>query len=415
MPLQSAADLFDDIVEIRLGDESMRIIKSYSIRQSVLNPPSSFQIEVGHGDALAELIKKFPPNTPFQMFVTPQKGGARVPVIAGFTDGYTTSGPPSTLRLQGRDPIGKLFDTYVLSDKNFSEKTFIDLTRQAIEAVGLDPTILIPGSDFEAVNRKAVSGVKVVRVRKVSIETIEETGEIEETFTFKKKTVLQTIKAQLGMRWWDFLKKQYERAGIFLWSGGDGSLIIDAPNPDWEPTYKIVRRRPKQEPQDPSGLVSVTSGSFRNLTVQRYTKAIVNGRAGGGKGGRGKVKGEFVDDEMAELLGGEDIKPIVIKDNEAKSKRQAEFKARRMIAEFNRRAFQVKYTVPGHSTPSAKDGRIRAIWTPNQVVSVDDEEFGIKEDMWISDVEFARAPRTHANLTLMRRKDLVFAREEQFS
>jgi prophage tail gpP-like protein len=85
-----------------------------------------------------------------------------------------------------------------------------------------------------------------------------------------------------------------------------------------------------------------------------------------------------------------------------------------MIAEANRRGYQVKYTVPGHSTPSAKDGRVRAIWTPNQVVSVDDEEFGIKEDMWISDVEFARNPQTETNLVLMRRKDLVFAREEQF-
>jgi prophage tail gpP-like protein len=93
---------------------------------------------------------------------------------------------------------------------------------------------------------------------------------------------------------------------------------------------------------------------------------------------------------------------------------QAEFLARKMIADQRREGWSLSYTVTGHTVP-ALNGRTasdRAVWCVDSCVEVDDNEYGIAETLWISDVTLRRdGSGTYTDLTFCRLTDLVFAPE----
>ncbi len=101
---------------------------------------------------------------------------------------------------------------------------------------------------------------------------------------------------------------------------------------------------------------------------------------------------------------------LVLRDKTCTNAAQAEFLAHRHIADANRQGFVLEYQMRGHTAVSLVDGS-RAVWAPDTIVEVDDEEFGISGLFWVESVTFRRPPST-TTLVLMRPGDLVFGGDD---
>lgn len=390
--------LFEDKVELHLNGETLLVSQSYEIKSSLVVQPSAFSLRLGHGGTAKELIFKYPPGTPFQLTINGN------PLFSGFTDGFSTddSGGATEVTLNGRDVTAVLHDTYILKETSFSESSFLKLTERALLNTSLQKFVI---SSSDVANIKAITGVDVRVIQElVPIDEIATLPPDAPTVRESKRSVKRSLKCEAGQTWYQFLKDQYDRAGLFLWGSGNGEFVLGVPNANQEPTYRIIRERGRTV----DGVtVKSHSGSVSNM--RRYTKAIVYGRGGGRNFGRTKIVGEFVDEGMSKLLGGPDKKPIVEHDNTIKTVKQAQFRARRIIAEANRDGWSLSYKVAGHSVMSLLGKR--AVWARNTMVDVQDDELGINRPLFLESVTYRRNPQTETELTFMRPEDLVFAAE----
>src|SRR5262249_54808500 len=155
------------------------------------------------------------------------------------------------------------------------------------------------------------------------------------------------------------VKRILDRAGLFLWATARGDFVLSAPNAKQKPSYRIVRQRGNDR-----NAVNVTNARHKNETTGRFSEALIFARGGGRKFGRQNTAGQFVDDEMVTFGYN---RPLVFKDANVTNPEQAEFYARRKLAEARRAGWQLVYTVAGHTTPSLNGGQ-RAVWAPDTVV-----------------------------------------------
>lgn len=389
-----------DRVRLVLDGEEVAIYGSYQVKASVFQQPAAFSLHLGWSKVARELVEKYPEHTPFELYVGDRK------VQVGWTDGIEPSSDKngSDIQIEGRDSLAPVFDGYITAERSFANKSYLELTLEALDAVGLGDRTVIAGNEA---NRKAISGGRIRETGGGTAQlfnVITET-QYEVTFGSTKKIVLHTLKAKLGTRWFEFLQTELKKVGLFLWAGVDGSFILARPTADQSPVARLVRRRGTTR-----DVSNVLHARWRRNIVSRYTKAVVYGRGGGGKFGRRKLKGEYVDPDMAAILGGEDVKQIVYHEENVVSVKAANFVARRKIAETNRASVTLEYKVSGHTTRGL-NGEERVVWTPDTVIDVDDDEFGIKGPYYLSDVSYDRSPQTTTTLTLMRPQDLVFGED----
>lgn len=406
--------LYEDRVELTLAGDTLAITESYEVRAGIVNQPAGFGLRLGHGGVLRELLASYPPNTPFALTVNGNQ------VQSGNTDGFAAGEATGAgqITFEGRDALALLVDSYVAAEKSFSGLTYRDLVIDVFKEIGI--TIQPTGGDqhpqlfsSNEANRRRMAGKEIVQVTPPAVTKDEFTidNDIEVTLfrdpvAGTSKSIYKTVKIQIGTKWYEWLKQQLDRAGLFLWATATGDFILSAPNAAQDPAYRIIKQRRGER-----GVGNVVRYQYRNNIVQRYTKTVVYGRGGGRSVGRGKVRGEFVDQEMVDILGGEDRKVRTWHDHNVKTIKQAEHMARRMTAEANRDAWQLIYTVAGHSTQT-QNGR-RAVWVPDTVVEVDDRELGIAGNFYLETVTMNRQPDTTTTLRLMRPQDLVFATEDE--
>lgn len=399
----------EEVVRLLLDGVEAPIALDYEVHAGVLEIPAAFSMTIGHAGLTAELAHRFPPYTPFELRV----GDTTVQV--GDTDGLALAGSAgSAIRISGRDPTKWLVDTQIRAERTFAEKTFFQLTELALLEVGLDTSVIALDN---IANRKAITGVQRIEELGPTTTTGAETDAGTAGGTAQQRTVYRTIKAEIGTTWWDFLAAQYRRAGLFLWSDVAGSFVLSRPKPT-SPIYRIARRRTGQN--GPGDVTVVGMPDWSHDTTKRYSECEVIGRAGGGKGGRGRVSARHFDADMVALLnadpadradGGKRQKPLIIKDDKVRTKEQAAFLARRKVAESRRNGWKLSYTVAGHTAPSLRGGG-RAIWQPDTCVEVIDDELGIEGPMYVESVVYRRTPETTTTVNLLRVEDLVFAEED---
>lgn len=394
--------LDDEVVRLKLGGDEVPLAIDYSVDAGVMEVPAQFEMTLGHSGLVAELASRYPPYTPFELWV----GDIKVQV--GETDSYTP-GEGSSISLSGRDMLKWLVDSQIRSERTFAEKTFFQLTQIALTEVGLD-NVLIGTSNL--VNRKAITGAAFIQEHGDTSE--EGLAQVEKT-AGKKKTY-KTLKCEIGNTWFDFLSEQYRRAGLFLWSDVNGNLVLTRPTGTQSAVARLLRRRSSEV-----GEVTVLgSPSFTHDVQHRYSVCEVHGRGGGGKDGHGKVIASHYDEEMIALLnpnpadranGGKREKPLIIRDEKVRTVEQAKFLARRKIAESRRHGWRLTYRVAGHTVEALKGGG-RIVWQPDTVVEVIDDELGIEGPMYVESVRYTRNPQTVTELHLLRIEDLVFAEED---
>ncbi|WP_394847406.1 hypothetical protein LZC95_08065 [Pendulispora brunnea] len=397
----------DDRVRLELGGQEIVVAESYEVRAGILSQPAAFSIRLGHGSVIAQLIKRYPPKTPFKLYI------GDVQQQTGETDGFRAEGTSGAtqLTIRGRDSLAPLHDSYVENEKSYLDSTFSELVRSALRDVGLDPARLQTSARADRSIRAGVPIKELSEPRTVDQIALSPEGG---TAPAGQTNFAASIQTKLGERWYDFVRRYLDRGGLFLWSGVDGGYILSQPNAHQKPVYRIIRRRGQHD----NG-VNVTYAEYANETTHRHSTVVVYGRGGGRKYGRTKAKGAFVDDEMfngfrqhAEAAGGPDEtgyrRAIVLRDNNVGTVGQAEFLALRKLAEERRAGWSVVYKLAGHTTPTIQGGG-RAVWTFDSIVEVDDDEFALHGTYYIESVEYARgSDGTTTTVRLMRPEDLIF-------
>lgn len=388
----------DDDVELRLGGDTLKIVENYEIRSAILTQPAGFALRLGHGGVLADLLSRYPNRTPFTLHVNGQQ------LQTGYTDAKASGGDEgSKVTLRGRDIMGALMSACAPADRSFSNLSYHRLVSDVLDAVGLREHLLI-GTD--AANRSAIAGKQIVETTPSELEVTKRANAeiVTDGKDNTRKSSERSITLKVGGKWFDFLKTQLDRAGLFLWASGEGAFILAVPTPFQKPAYQITRIQRGEQ-----GLGKVVDHDFEDNVENRFTKMVVNGRGGGRKHGRTKHQGIFVDPEMVEIFGGEDRKILTVHDSDVKDLRQANHYARRQMSELNREGYRLAYTLAGHSTIT-RDGT-RAIWTPNTVVEVNDRELNIEGNFWIEEVSMKGTPHRTTTVRLMRPSDMFFALE----
>lgn len=377
----------DDRVLLTLGGVELLIAESYTVRQSVFVQPATFSIRLGHAGVIGDLIRKFPPGTKYTLSI------GNVLQQSGVIDDIEASGDAngSSLTISGRDAIAKLVDGRIVDDTSFTNSTYSSLLRTvADEVFGRE----YPISFTNEQNRTIKVGAEVIQSDLPPDPEVTQTGVTKD----------RPMRAKNGEPWYKFLRDQYDRAGLFLFAGADGRLILTAPNASQAPCARIVRGK-----GEPLRTGQVKSFRFKNATSCRFSDVVIYSRTGGRKTGRTHTRGAYED---AEIMGYGISRPLVTHDHKSSSAGQAEAFARRKIAESRRAGRSLIYGVSGHTTIGA-NGRDRVVWAVDTVVDVDDQEIGVQGSYWIETVEMSRGPETNTLLTLMRPEDLVFGTDDR--
>jgi len=387
-----------DAVQVLIDGTPITIYEDYDVQMSVLQQPAAFTLRLGWSDVARDLLNLAAPGREFELRV---KG---VVIQSGRIDGRRLrSGESGTfVEVKGRDWMAALYDSFVKEERSFADATYEKLTRTVLDLCGLkEPRHGLLVSDLA--RTKAIAGFQTIKV--VNEETIKEI-ETGAAVTTQTKVVNKTLKAKLGERWYDWLQRQFKLKGLFLWCTGEGNFVLSEPEWDQEPAFTILRARGTDPGHEYSTVLDV---DWNDDTTHRHSRVTVHGRGGGGAAGRAKVKGVHDDADMLERG---IVKELVVHDEDCKTPEQCAFVARRTSAEERRAGWTLEYTLSGHTVPSIKGGG-DAIWGPNLVARVSDDEIPLDGTFWIERVGFSRKPHTTTNITLMRPGDLVFGSPEK--
>lgn len=410
MATKEELDGSHDTIGLKIDGYDIKIAESYEVKISILQQPSAFALRMGSNKTAADLLSIASPGSTFELSVI--TGGTPRVVQSGIID---SCGVPSAgftqVEVKGRDYLSVLFDSFVDEEQDFPQDNFLKLTRKVLDLVGLTEARGHRLHSINDTNRKLLTGVNVQTRNSVELAEELHTGSLAGTGDL----VYKTMKAKLGTRYYDFLQQQYKLAGLFLWASPDKTFVLARPRADQDASYNLYRGRPGNSAQ----ATNILDCRFHNDTSMRHTSVTVYGRSGGGKNGAVICQGVFPDDEMYNnytLVNGYN-KNLVVHDQDVKDQAECEYVARRMICEERRAGWQLEYTVAGHQVPSSKSATGVAIWGPDTVIRVDDEEIhngsnpslNFKKNFYLEAVTYSSNPQKTTKLTLMRPEDLLFA------
>ncbi len=421
----------DDRVELRIADAgTTHLAESYEVRQSFFtSSPNVFVVKLGTAEAPAKLIAAAKPRTKLELFV----GG--VLQQTGWSDGpeaTADAGAGTSVMIHGRDKMAELHDAHIQADKSFSNMSYGDLTEAVLNAA-LGQTnydIILQGGNRQ--NRMAVTGGSAALTSatpKAALTpgggpTIVAPDDVKPALTNPQG---RTLRAKFSGKWWEFLKHELDRAGLFLLCGASGEFILCAPNVTQRPLFRLQRA-----PNLTRKSTSIEKASYKNVATKRYTVYEIHGRKGSGGATLGvaippdapddvkaaliasaasaagqRTSTSYVDQEMVDW-GFPLTRVWSHKDPKLTSPAQAAYLARFHCAHDRRENWQLTYTVTGHTWPAINGGE-RLTWAVDTMVEVDDQEFGLRGNFWIESVNFKRdGGGTTTELHLMRPEDLVF-------
>ena len=397
-----------DTIGLKLGGVDIKIAESYEVKVSILQQPSAFSIRLGSDGTAADLLAMAAPGTPYELSII--TGGTPRVISSGLVDSRgVPSGQFTQVEIRGRDYLSVLFDSYVTEEQSFPQKTFYALIREIMDIVGLTNDKGHFLQMVNDINRQLLTGVHT------SARSVSQLADALNTGSFAGTggLVYRTMKAQLGSRYYDFVQQQLKLVGLFLWASPDKTFVLARPQANQPASFNLFRARSGTQ-----GATNIIDCRFNDDTAMRHTQALVFGRAGGGRKGATICAGAFVDNEMLNYADNAGyVKQIAVHDADVKTQDECIYVARRILSDERRAGWQLEYTVAGHQVPSANSVTGKAVWGPDTVVRVDDNELHVdgddslnfKRDLYLEAVTYSSNPQKTTKLTLMRPGDLLFA------
>lgn len=431
-------DRFDELGEgdrmvLRVAGDDIRLAENYEVSIALIQQPAAFHFRLGWGQTARQILERYGPGDRFELFLNRSRTGEDLVLLqTGAIDDVEQSidSDGSSVTMRGRDLMQFLLDDEMERETTYSEITYADLTKRMLREVGLPSRAEALKFSNEA-NRKAVSGFSVNQKRpprsteELQIATeqgvvaaAEQGGEgqgsagaaiaaavaaARQRRGVAAKRSYKTIKCEAGESRLAFLQRQYRLAGLFLWCSGNGDFILSEPNPETAPVVTLDISTGKSRLE-----TNVLSANYKVGFGSRHTRCVVWGRAGSGKGGRTRVRGEYIDTASEEELGF--IKRKVVTDDDVRTLADATYVARRTIAEQRRSSRKLEIKVSGHTFPVAGDDDAFGIWAPDTEVNITSDTLYLTPRPWyLESIRFSRDGGTTTTLELMRNEDLVFA------
>lgn len=385
----------NDRVTIELGlapNNTIVICTFYEITRGIFDPPNEFSIRLGSGDVVRKLIQQYPKGSPFRLKV----GGQTQ--FTGYTDGFEgdDNGHATELSFTGRDILAAIHDTEIEKEESFNADTHRALCEKAIARVNLlkpfeadRPSII--GSN--AASRVQNTGQNIIAAEDSSeAQLLQIAGSAGDAYTVLRTHVGETLL--------NLLKRHLDAVGLFPWAAASGDIVVGVPNSKQPPLYKLVRRR------GGAPTSNVIGARLRDSNKQRYSEVVIVGKTTGHKYSKSTLKGTYTDDEV---INSGVTKIRVLRNMDVTSIAHAEHLAKKELAACRRAGFFFEYTVAGHSAPSLlTNGKTRAVFAPDTVVAVDDDEYGLHGNFWIESVVYRRQPHTTTTIRMLSPDTLIF-------
>lgn len=397
-----------DYVSLTLDGEEITLWQSYEIKISVLTQPAAFSLQTGNGELARKLLEKFHPGMDFGLSIAGRR------IQSGILEGIEVpKGGATVVRLSGRDYLSKLLRCHIETAKSFYRPTYYELTRAAMDDVGITNKLVAGnGANLKAISKPIGTTTAKLAVSPFDPEKVDDLSEQQQEILSRQtgvalqgggKTTFQAIRAKISGNWYDWLQKQYKPAGLFLWCAGNGDFVLSTLNTDAAPSYRFVRQRGLDR-----NAVNVLDHQWKNRADERHARYVVYGRSGVGPGGRHRITGEWVDVEMA-AWGFNDV--FVEENKKIRSKKEAQYLARRRCAENRRAGKQLSYTVRGHLIPTRISEDEVSVIYPDMTADVQDDELGVYGTKYIESVTYSRTPETTTTAELIDPQDLAFIAE----
>jgi prophage tail gpP-like protein len=373
-----------DVVKLVLGtSQEVHIAERYQVTSGIFTQPSAFTIELGSSDVVGDLLDAYPPNTPFKLYVNDALQ------FEGRTDkpGAKGNDKRSTFTLSGRDNLKDVHDSCIETEQDLQDKTPIEIVKLALDATGTPYTTI---DQDNAASRKTRAGVPIITLSQKAISPP------------VRRRRARHLKA--GETWFQAIRKDLKHSGLFLWSAPGQRFVLSAPDPNQKTLGTLYRKRQR----DGTYAGNCETYDFENDTTHRYARYRVFGSIH--FNGPGFAEGSFTDPEMVKW-GFKKVRTL--HDVDVTSPEEAQFFARRILAESRRAGFRLVYEVTGH-TFTTNDGRSRAVWTPDTMIDVDDDELHIHQPMWVEEVLFEQNGQsgTRTFVRLLWPDALVFGGED---
>lgn len=413
------------------GQKHTRFVR-YHFSRGVFEQPASFSFTIGSGDLARELLRKYRPLMKVELRLEGNEGNRQsTKLFTGVIEDISSnnSGGATEVTLQGRDMLYRLVKNYVVDEKSFGQATYAELTKEVLKRAGYPETqVLVYGNEDNRV-ASLRAGVSLKKPSKRNKIELEQTNLVSASGA---KVAYEKVVGQIGESHFDFLMSQLKKAGLYVMCGADGQIILMIPDNQLSPSYALRRWRgiKKNEPG------TILTHDYQNRTSQRHAQAICYGKGRPDKDGQRQGAGNQVSTEMTKLGFDADTDCFVMHNDDAKTLRDREYFARRHMAEETRRNRTLKYTTPGHLVMGLDTGGRYVPWTPDTVVTVNDDELcwpdvtgdkqrfygtetwqdaaGIQEDCYIERVDFDMDARngTTSTLTVLRWNDLLWFSED---
>jgi prophage tail gpP-like protein len=312
-----------DKISLLIGGKKVENFKSYSIEADLYTADDAFSLELSNPGT------KISAGARCELYVNDRL------VLTGIADMVDKGGDKSgtTLRLEGRDLMGLLVDSYC--------EEFIDLQGMTLKALTERLMKTVP-----YINRKAVQY---------------QSGTLKRIDTARNHT-----KIEPGQTVFDVLKTYALSRGLMFFALENGTFVFGRPKTGGAPLYHLIRR--KSDPRENN----IESGNLSDNIARRYSKIVVTGQQQG-----------------ADDIAPEDINtpPTTVTDptfpfykpyyetdqNDALSPMRH---ARMRLEQMKFEGFQLKYTVPFHSQNGEP-------WRINEICHVIDEDLDVDGDYLI--------------------------------
>jgi len=385
-----------DVVTLRVDGKDVLAAEQYDIRINMFTIPAQFSLTLGSTGAVSDLIQATPPNAPFELMIDD------IVQFRGRIDGHASRGSGTdgaTLTVHGRDRLAPLHDAFIEDEKSLTDVTYVELVQTALNKAMPNEKPQL-GFDNNA-NRQAVSGASKRTSGKNAAARV---TQIAGAGGPDQSAGQNTIQCRIGSRWYDgLIKTELDRGGLTIQCLADGTFLLSSPDTSQASSYRLLRKFENPE------ITDILTHDFVHDTSTRFSKIVVHFRSGGGDQPRTRAFGQADDFEIGKVL--EITRPCVIQDHKCKSLVQADYLARRKLAESRRNGWSLTYTVAGHTTIGITGDRM--VWAIDTIVDVDDDVLNISDKFYVEGVRFIGAPEKRTELHLMRLEDLLFGDPEQ--
>lgn len=402
----------DDRVHLEINGQRLPNCVQYSVKRSILTQPSSFSLVLGAGrpnvDAFTagELLRLAQPRTAFTMMI-----GSTTIMSGLIEDRDVADNNGTTVTVSGRDWMIPLVKEYIHYEVDFGQPTYFELVRKVLDICGLKDRKLY--ADNEA-NRKTSS--RSVKAKAQPMADLVESFPTNTQLNANSKVNVQRIVGKVGGTWFDFIRKQLKKSGLYLWATADGNFVLSRPTGTLDPQYKVIYKRGV-----PRTMTQTSSRQFSDHTSTRWAHSVCFGKGANGAKGVHKMERNWPDFEMGQY-GYTDT--FVQYESDAKTPNEAEYAAKRKTADARRDSWSLWYTLSGHTTPALYDSSRMLIWTPDTCALVVDEmlgdliggnsQFSTGQECFIETVELNRNPHTSARIRCMRKQDLYYLGESSY-